>query len=69
MKELAKFVRQLIALGMSTVTGQHAPKLVEEVYESDNVKLLFQLNLEVRHVKEVQQNKKYVTRKNAQRIV
>lgn len=69
MKKLAKFVRQLIALGMSTVTGQHAPKRVEEEYESDNVKLLFQLNLEAKRAKEVQQNKKFVTRKNAQRIV
>ena len=51
---------------MSSVTGQRAPKPAVEEFKSDNVKLLFQLNLEVKHVKEVQQNKKYVTRKNAQ---
>ena len=49
---------------MSSVTGQRAPKPAVEEFKSDNVKLLFQLNLEVKHVKEVQQNKENATQKN-----
>ena len=51
---------------MCSVIGQRAPKPVAEEYKPDNVKSLLQLNLAVKHVKEVQQNKEYATQKNAQ---
>jgi hypothetical protein len=50
---------------MSTVTGQLVQKHAMEAYKQGSEQLRSQLNLEVKHAKEVQQNKGYATRSHA----
>ena len=50
---------------MSMVTGQLVQKHAMEAYKQGSEQLRSQLNLEVKHAKEVQQSKGYATRSHA----